>query len=323
MVSHPAASTILALFSLLLASTPSSAASFASFASAASPPPTFPFSTWSAPLLAGTCSPTSTPLSIRITPERAASAPAFLTCRTTAHAIRAYTFPPGVFQIDEQLLVPANTSLTGAAPPNDPADPTRSPSDWSSITVFLATRGATQYAMDYCHATDMVTTRVGFVLSSFVTVRDIAYQGVDTIRPADNGALCGGGAFETKGCAENNCGRSAVNNGGSDGVGSVHVTVDNVRINDYYADQDRSKVGASIEGNYDCGKDDARREEKEWEEKETGKEEGNGGGNGKGCCFCKPNGVRSSQVRLSCQSIKCGKAQCVCEETPGTKNNPV
>jgi hypothetical protein len=158
--------------------------------------------------------------------------------------------------------------------------------------------------MDYCHATDMVTTRVGFVLSSFVTVRDIAYQGVDTIRPADNGALCGGGAFETKGCAENDCGRSAVNNGGSDGVGSVHVTVDNVRINDYYADQDRSKVGASIDGNYDCGKDDGWREQgrEESQGEETGKEEGNGGGNGnEGCCFCKPNGVRSSQVRLSYQ----------------------
>ena len=40
--------------------------------------------------------------------------------------------------------------------------------------------------------------------------------GIDTIRPSDNGALCGGGAFETKGCAENDCSVSSVNNGGSE-----------------------------------------------------------------------------------------------------------
>ena len=118
---------------------------------------------------------------------------------------------------------------------------------------------------------DMVNTRVGFVLSSNVVVRDVSfwffvgkffclgllilhhlrhvinmysifyfpdllnvfgnvgsswfsgyvhltsgYQGIDTIRPSDNGALCGGGAFETKGCAENDCSVSQVNNGGSE-----------------------------------------------------------------------------------------------------------
>ena len=101
-------------------------------------------------------------------------------------------------------------------------------------TVFLATRGATDYLMDYCHAPNMVQTRVGFVLSSAVTVTNISYQGIDTIRPGDNGALCGGGAFETKGCAENSCTASGVNNAGSDGMGSVNVTISNVRINDYY-----------------------------------------------------------------------------------------
>ena len=63
---------------------------------------------------------------------------------------------------------------------------------------------------------DMVTTRVGFVLSDNVTMQNINYQGIDTIRPSDNGALCGGGAFETKGCAENDCKKSSVNNGGSE-----------------------------------------------------------------------------------------------------------
>ena len=63
---------------------------------------------------------------------------------------------------------------------------------------------------------DMVRTRVGFVLSDNVTMQNINYQGIDTIRPSDNGALCGGGAFETKGCAENDCTKSSVNNGGSE-----------------------------------------------------------------------------------------------------------
>ena len=106
--------------------------------------------------------------------------------------------------------------------PNDARDPTRSPA-WSEQTTFLATRGVTDYATVYCHAADMVRTRVGFVLSSYVTVANVSYQGVDVIRPDDNGALCGGGAFETKGCAENDC-STAVNNGGSDGLGSVHTT---------------------------------------------------------------------------------------------------
>lgn len=184
-----------------------------------------------------------------------------------------YRFPPGIFEIDEQLLVPERTSITGAAPPNDMARPTFSP-DWALTTLFLATRGVSDYMMNYCHAADMVRTRVGFVLSSHVSVRNVGYQGIDTIRPEDNGALCGGGAFETKGCAENDCAASTVNNGGSDGRGSVNVTLDNVRLNDYHYADDAALVGASIAGNADCTTGDFRRE----------------------CCFCRPNGVRSSQV---------------------------
>lgn len=161
----------------------------------------------------------------------------------------------------------------GANNPNDMLNPWKTP-DWKQQTLFLATRGATNYSMNYCHAKDMVVTRVGFVLSSYVTVRDVGYQGIDTIRPDDNGALCGGGAFETKGCAENNCSVSNVNNGGSDGIGSHHVTIERVRLNDYYFAQDRDLVGAAVEGNYDC-------KSTEWTQQ---------------CCFCKPNNVRSSQV---------------------------
>jgi hypothetical protein len=203
--------------------------------------------------------------------------------------IKAFAFPKGIFEIDEQMLIPANTSISGAnGGPNDMINPERSP-NWQEQTVFLATRGATDYHMNYCHAKvinehsttilsvhsnqDMVNTRVGFVLSSFVTMRDLSYQGIDTIRPSDNGGLCGGGVFETKGCAENNCMASDVNNGGSDGMGSHHVTIDNVRLNDYYYQEDKAKIGASVPGNYDCKN-----------------------GEHASCCFCKPNGIRSSQV---------------------------
>lgn len=192
-----------------------------------------------------------------------------ITCRLV-DGVKIFQFPAGIFEIDQQLLVPPSTSIIGAASPNDMSDPTRSP-DWSGQTLFLATRGATDYGMNYCHAKDMITTRVGFVLSSQVTVRNVSYQGIDTIRPGQNGALCGGGAFETKGCAENDCKKSGVNNGGSDGMGSVGVTIDNVRLNDYYHAEDKAKIGpGKVVGNYNCSHS--------------------------GCCFCKPNGIRASQV---------------------------
>lgn len=216
-----------------------------------------------------------------------------MTCALT-RGVRRYELPQGIFEISEQFLVPANTSLAGASSPNDMANPTLSP-DWSTQTLFLAIRGATQYNMSYCRAAEMVHTRVGFVLSSFCTVRNISYQGIDTIRPADNGWLCGGGAFETKGCATTDCDGSAVNNGGSDGVGSKHVTIDNVRVNDYHYAEDRSKIGAAIAGNYECSASVDRR--------------GYIGGArptaavaaaaaSDGCCFCQPNRVRSTQTAV-------------------------
>lgn len=100
------------------------------------------------------------------------------------------------------------------------------------------------------------------------------HLGIDTVRPMDNGALCGGGVFETKGCGDNDCKRRGVNNGGSDGIGSHNVILTNVRLNDYYFSEDKAKVGANIPGNYACQTGDWKSE----------------------CCFCKPNGIRSSQV---------------------------
>lgn len=221
------------------------------------PPQRHPYKVWSGSVKAAKCP---------------SAVGAVVSCTVAAGGVKVFHFPPGIFEIDEQLLVPERVHIVGARPPNDASDPTKPP-DWAGVTLFLATRGATDYLTPYCHAADMVKTRVGFVLSSYVTVRNVAYQGVDTIRPMDNGALCGGGAFETKGCAENDC-RGAVNNGGSDGLGSTNVTVENVSLNDFYFAADRPLVGAKVVGNADCGTSDWRRE----------------------CCFCRPNGVRSSQV---------------------------
>eukprot|EP00947_MAST-08B_sp_MAST-8B-sp1_P006420 g6420.t1 len=193
--------------------------------------------------------------------------------------------------MDEQLLVPVATSITGAA---DPTNYLRGGNNVSKTTVFLATRGVTEYGAEFCEAADMVTTRVGFVLSSYVTMRNLSFQGADTIRPGDNGALCGGGAFETKGCAASDCSASGVNNGGSDGVGSMHVLIENVRLNDYYHEEDKGKIGAHVPGNADCPLSTGGRPT-------GGKRGGSGesglkGGPSTGCCFCKPNGIRATQV---------------------------
>ena len=82
--------------------------------------------------------------------------------------------------VGDQLLVPESVTLTGAADPNDWSDPGLSP-DMSEQTLFLSTNGATDYTADYCYAGDMVTTRAGFVLSSFVTIERISFQGPDSI----------------------------------------------------------------------------------------------------------------------------------------------
>eukprot|EP00927_Polykrikos_kofoidii_P003257 TRINITY_DN11296_c0_g1_i1.p1 TRINITY_DN11296_c0_g1~~TRINITY_DN11296_c0_g1_i1.p1 ORF type:complete len:477 (-),score=63.23 TRINITY_DN11296_c0_g1_i1:81-1511(-) len=229
---------------------------------------TYPYIAWSDPIKAGVCG--------EITlAAQTSTVGSKISCVLQDDGIKAYSFPVGIFEIDEQLLLPDKISITGAKGPNDMSNPTATP-DWTEQTLFLATRGVTDFKMNFCHAKDMVNTRVGFVLGSYVTVRNVSYQGIDTIRPNDNGGLCGGGAFETKGCAENDCKASSVNNGGSDGHGSVDVTIDNVRINDFHFAEDEAKVGANVEGNYDC-------KTEQWLNE---------------CCFCKPNGIRSSQVGL-------------------------
>ena len=228
----------------------------------------YPYDAWGPAIRAGTCH------DLTVRSKSTASNVAKITC-SVEDGRNVYRFPTGIFEIEEQLLVPERTCIIGARDPNDWQDPRKTPR-WEEQTLFLAARGVVEYDMVYCHAADMVTTRVGFVLSSYVTVQNVSYQGIDTIRPNDNGALCGGGAFETKGCAENSCKVSAVNNGGSDGLGSAYVSIENVRLNDFFFSDDQAKVGAPIPGNYNCKTD-------KWTEE---------------CCFCKPNGVRSTQVGI-------------------------
>ena len=79
---------------------------------------------------------------------------------------------------------------------------------------------------------------------------NVSYQGIDVIRPDDNGALCGGGAFETKGCAENDC-STAVNNGGSDGLVGARHDRERAAQRPHFA-EDAACIGAVVPGNYDC-----------------------------------------------------------------------
>merc|ERR1719203_502395 len=57
---------------------------------------------------------------------------------------------------------------------------------------------------------------------------------MDTTRPADNGALCGGAVFETPGCVHNQCEFGHLVTG--DGKPVSNVLIENVRLNDYSMD---------------------------------------------------------------------------------------
>ena len=192
---------------------------------------------------------------------------------------KEYYFSAGIFEIDEQILIPENVSIIGVSNPNGDPQKGISVPNHDKTTLFLATKGVTDYNKPYCKAKDMVKTRVGFVLSGHNTIKNIAYQGIDTIRPRDNGTLCGGGVFETKGCAEHDC-MSNVNNAGSDGKGSTDVLIENVRLNDYYFKEDQDNIGVDIPGN------------------NSGCNDGCDGCKLGSCCFCKANNVRSTQTAV-------------------------
>ena len=62
---------------------------------------------------------------------------------------------------------------------------------------------------------------------------------------------------------------------------SSQVTIENVRVNDFYRSEDEGKIGAPVAGNYNCSKGDGTKPFAQGY-----------------CCFCKPNGVRASQVAV-------------------------
>lgn len=181
-----------------------------------------------------------------------------ITCEVQAD-VRHLKFPPGMFDIDVQVPVPEKTTIEGSANPNDATDKTLKP-DPSTQTFFIATSGISDENADYCGTNgtsmqqgDAQKLRIGFLLHSHTTVRNINFQGKDTTRPLDNGNLCGGGAFETPGCVSpgfgDGTGVAWLDDGGSrtgcvdhtgvanelligDGKGVENVVIENVRLND-------------------------------------------------------------------------------------------
>jgi len=172
--------------------------------------------------------------------------------------LRKFKFPAGMFDIDEQVAVPANTEIEGNSNPNDPSDKTKKP-DPSTQTFFIATSGVTDPHAAYCGTNNNLQQgeaqklRIGFLLHSNTLVRNINYQGKDTTRPYDNGSLCGGGVFETPGCVSPGFGDGNGwqwladdekstgcydHAGGSndlligDGKGVENIVIENVRLND-------------------------------------------------------------------------------------------
>eukprot|EP00392_Amoebophrya_sp_AT5.2_P014033 g14169.t1 len=197
-----------------------------------------------------------------------------------------YRFKAGIFKINAQLLVPPNTYIIGNENPNPELLDVESEAkvaaveaasaggnvlngavtlpfdldhpenlihpDHSKQTLFLATAGAVNADDKYCKQDDLfhgnANQRVGLVLSSNTGVVDVSYQGIDVIRPEDNGSLCGGAAFETKGCIQFDC-KGKLNTGGSDGKASENVVLKNIRVNGFHYKADRAKIGVLVSGN--------------------------------------------------------------------------
>jgi len=166
---------------------------------------------------------------------------------------RRFRFPAGEFTISRQVYVPENTIIEGINNPNA-GEKTKKPV-YSNQTVFVASGGVSDSQICYCqnlkrtweplspanpyHCQDLTNDEVkslrkGFLMSSNTVVKNIAFQGKDTLRPADNGALCGGAVFETPGCVHNQCRFPHLMTG--DGKPVKNVAIENVRLNDYSDD---------------------------------------------------------------------------------------
>ena len=104
----------------------------------------YEYETWSKPIVDGTCSKDNGPMWIPLPAKSGAIGS--LAC-TLLDDVKYYALPPGIFEIDRQLLVPEKVSTSGSGNPNDMSNPTTSP-NWQEQTLFLATRCATNYTMN-------------------------------------------------------------------------------------------------------------------------------------------------------------------------------
>jgi len=198
---------------------------------------------WKALITGASCPPTTA-----LEPKGGAQQGGELRCESAAGGRRHFTFPAGEFDIDEQVSVPAGTTIEGNANPNDAPDRAQQ-------TFFVATKGVTNPHTPYCGTNknlrqgEAQQLRIGFLMNSNTVVKNINFQGKDTTRPYDNGSLCGGAAFETPGCVSpgfsNGVGNGWVGKTGcfdvagrannlitGDGKGVENVVIDSVRLND-------------------------------------------------------------------------------------------
>jgi len=216
----------------------------------------------------------SCPASSELAAKEASQPAAQLTCELV-NGIRKFRFPPGVFDIDVQVEVTANTHIEGNANPIDSSDKSREPAP-ADQTYFLATRGVSSVHVNYCGTNsnmqqgDAQNLRIGFLLNSNTLVKHINYQGMDTVRPYDNGNLCGGAVFETPGCVSPGLGdgvgvdwynaekrQGCYDHAGNpnnlilgDGKGVENVVIESVRLNGMklgeYADRLADAPGSQV-----------------------------------------------------------------------------
>lgn len=129
-----------------------------------------------------------------------------------------YDLPAGTYYLDRQLQLPDNVKFRGAGPYQ---------------TKIMATKAVDNGCGTQAEVPGDPKTRIGFVLGNHNYIGEFTYIAKDTHRwQGYNGApLCGGGVFETPGCADAYC-KSPENIGDqSHGNGGVHnVQIQNVII---------------------------------------------------------------------------------------------
>lgn len=180
--------------------------------------------------------------------------------------LRVYRFSAGIYDLSQQVWLPARVVIEGAASPNVVGAP-RQRSDLTKQTLFMArTRGCprhlTESKMDWpipmVHGRQPVKClRKGFLMSDETSIVNINGQGLDEDgggfvqdgQPDSYAGLNGGAFFELPGCVtsfavDGTCGRkdhASYHGEGGDhgrhfvtgaGRGVHDVLIDNVRLND-------------------------------------------------------------------------------------------